>query len=361
MKTDSEDVVKANQEHILSFYDGTEYDETDTPEEAFVHHVKDAMKDGRRKLTPRQAVEKIANGGGYLVYNGDITGYLDRTLGKSKRKQNKNDSFDLYIHLMGRDGAALYEDLVSRPKAPKNDIYTRRQWSRDRQFNARAGQQIAEEIYNEFLNVLPPYDIPASVLMKWGCSTGFLTSEPWDTDAEGRNIYMAFGRKRDGTCWYLGFATRAGDPVWTVKNGSAKRTSEDFPYPPAHPGYIDGSIYGTQKAEVEELMYALQSDSKPVLVSDEFARFKAVGRNGKPILFPEDWAFEQWEIVQNGAADGSWDVRLHTPATPKKGKTVKSASRKGAGVKRKVGTTSDTTKSRKSRKGAGNAKKRRFF
>lgn len=41
-----------------------------------------------------------------------------------------------------------------------NNIYTMQQWEKDREFKAEPGQEIAPEIYDEMLNVLPPRSLP---------------------------------------------------------------------------------------------------------------------------------------------------------------------------------------------------------
>ncbi len=83
----------------------------------------------------------------------------------------------------------LYCDLAAdRPTA---DTYTRADWERDRSFNARPGQPIAADVYEELFNVLPPYSLPRD-LRKVGYN-GFLMGEPHSSDSNG-TLYMAFVR-----------------------------------------------------------------------------------------------------------------------------------------------------------------------
>lgn len=77
-------------------------------------------------------------------------------------------------------------------------VYTREDWAADRTFKAEAGQEITEEIYYEFLNVMPVQRLKDAQ----GCTAGFRTTEPY-THRNGKALYMAFG-KRNGKYYYLG-------------------------------------------------------------------------------------------------------------------------------------------------------------
>ena len=66
------------------------------------------------------------------------------------------------------------------------DIYTRKQWEIDKTFQAKEGQQITKEIYNHFLNVLPPIYISCYT---YGSYTDiFLCSEPTNHAPDNKGI-----------------------------------------------------------------------------------------------------------------------------------------------------------------------------
>lgn len=60
--------------------------------------------------------------------------------------------------------------------------YTLEAWRANREFNAEHGQEVAEEVYNEFFNVMPPERLPrrtaARALHDYGIlvDSGFLVS-----------------------------------------------------------------------------------------------------------------------------------------------------------------------------------------
>lgn len=89
------------------------------------------------------------------------------------------------------------------------EIYTLEAWRANREFNAEPGQEVAEEVYNEFFNVMPPERLPrrtaARALNDYGIlvDSGFLVSEPIGSGEQGP-LYRAFGRisKGDGPHYY---------------------------------------------------------------------------------------------------------------------------------------------------------------
>lgn len=100
-------------------------------------------------------------------------------------------------------------------------MYTVRQWELDDDFSAIPGQEIAPEIYEDLLNVVPPLSLPRDAaqraLKDYGLpvDAGFLMGEPAASD-QGGLLYKAFGRCGDD-CYYLGLsrarATGAGRQV----------------------------------------------------------------------------------------------------------------------------------------------------
>lgn len=72
-------------------------------------------------------------------------------------------------------------------------------------------------------------------------------------------------------------------------------------------GYYDPSRYGGLDKELKEIGYALQTSARPV-VREGYAVYKVRDRKGV-CVFPEDWAFEEWDIEQD---DTECRVRLHS-------------------------------------------------
>ena len=92
-------------------------------------------------------------------------------------------------------------------------VYTREQWTKDRSFSAKVGQEVEECIYEEMYNVLPPLRLPAGC----GCSCGFRVSEPHSHEKSKKTgewlaHYAAFG-KRDGKYYFLGYMNKYGEVV----------------------------------------------------------------------------------------------------------------------------------------------------
>lgn len=96
-------------------------------------------------------------------------------------------------------------------------IYSMEQWRKDRTFSAEVGQQVSEEVYEEMLNCISPYNIPHSKA-QWALENlqipvhaGFLMGEPNRTDKDGNELYLAFGRNDFGKgtkYYYLGLSKR---------------------------------------------------------------------------------------------------------------------------------------------------------
>ena len=78
------------------------------------------------------------------------------------------------------------------------NVYTIEDWEKDGTFKASEGQEITEEIYEEFFNIMPIQRLVKSC----GCTAGFRTTEPY-THIGGKAVYQAFG-KRNGKYYYLG-------------------------------------------------------------------------------------------------------------------------------------------------------------
>lgn len=97
------------------------------------------------------------------------------------------------------EALAAHADLLARYTGQ----YTMDDWRNDRDFSALPGQEISEEVFDEWRDCLPPLRIPRSA----GCC-GFLCSEPARHDSAGA-LYHAFG-SRSGRFYYLGLMHEEG-------------------------------------------------------------------------------------------------------------------------------------------------------
>lgn len=87
------------QAHILDYYD--------SPED-FIEQM-DAMS---YLPTKWKAGEELAKGGSYLIYNGDMSDFLNELKINPKGKTFSEDkAFDMYTSLVGRESAKLYDRL----------------------------------------------------------------------------------------------------------------------------------------------------------------------------------------------------------------------------------------------------------
>ena len=103
------------------------------------------------------------------------------------------------------EALAAHADLLARYTGqPVPGQYTMDDWRNDRDFSAFPGQEISEEVFDEWGDCLPPLRIPRSA----GCC-GFLCSEPARHDFAGP-LYHAFG-SRSGRFYYLGLMHEEGE------------------------------------------------------------------------------------------------------------------------------------------------------
>lgn len=78
------------------------------------------------------------------------------------------------------------------------EVYTMESWAKDKNFNAKPGQEVSEEVYNEMLNCMPPESLPQrtarQALRQYDIPIhfGFLMGEPHSHDKDGA-LYLAFG------------------------------------------------------------------------------------------------------------------------------------------------------------------------
>lgn len=102
-------------------------------------------------------------------------------------------------------------------------LYTMEQWTKDGTFNATAGQEISEDVYNAMLNCMPPESLPRAKA-RWALSVlnipvhaGFLMGEPHSCDKDGNQLYLAFGmcdfgrsvNHKEPHYYYLGLSREA--------------------------------------------------------------------------------------------------------------------------------------------------------
>lgn len=101
-------------------------------------------------------------------------------------------------------------------------LYTMEQWTKDGTFNATAGQEISEDVYNAMLNCMPPESLPrakaeyALSVLNIPVHAGFLMGEPHSCDKDGQ-LYLAFGmcdfgrsvNHKEPRYYYLGLSHKA--------------------------------------------------------------------------------------------------------------------------------------------------------
>lgn len=104
-------------------------------------------------------------------------------------------------------------------KTEKNNVYTMEQWTQDRTFKAEPGQEVEAAIYEQMLNCMPPKSLPrgkalyALESLNVPVHAGFLMGEPHSSNANGEQLYLAFGMndygsgtRREPHYFYLGLS-----------------------------------------------------------------------------------------------------------------------------------------------------------
>ena len=95
---------------------------------------------------------------------------------------------------------------------PVHPVYSMKEWQRDVNFSAYAGQEVTEDIYRHMYNSLLPLDLTeeraAEIRNRYGAEieTGFLMAEPYGQNANGLT-YLCFGRS-GGKCYFFGEVNR---------------------------------------------------------------------------------------------------------------------------------------------------------
>lgn len=105
--TNRKEIIEKNQKHILSYYSKS----------SFVSQVDYIIC--RQYPTPYHAIKHMVEGGCFLIYFDDVVKYLTKKLGlpsrDSRGKQyDEYKSWELYCHLIARDGEKLYRKLISK-------------------------------------------------------------------------------------------------------------------------------------------------------------------------------------------------------------------------------------------------------
>lgn len=112
--TNRAEVIKSVQEHIIENFD--DLDESITSQQAFVEQMDYLMGPKSKVKTPEAALDMMCDDGFFLVYNSDIQNFL-REIGVDDGKEHGSDeTFDLYKHLIVRDGNKLYRKLKASEK-----------------------------------------------------------------------------------------------------------------------------------------------------------------------------------------------------------------------------------------------------
>ena len=108
-------------------------------------------------------------------------------------------------------------ETIVETRTRRADPYSMEQWRQDGTFNAEPGQEITEDVYSQMLNVVPPFFLSGGMARKFAeqykhpVQDGFLMGEPQSTDADGRNLYLAFGLYGKGSSrhyFYMGLSPR---------------------------------------------------------------------------------------------------------------------------------------------------------
>lgn len=99
-----------------------------------------------------------------------------------------------------------------------NRVYSKKDWSMDREFSAAIGQEITPEIYEEMLHCMPPLRLLEGTPMsrRLGIVSGFRVGEPYShgkslADGSFTAFYAAFGKTADGRCYFLGNQNKFGE------------------------------------------------------------------------------------------------------------------------------------------------------
>ena len=88
-------------------------------------------------------------------------------------------------------------------------VYTMEDWRNDSYFQAKAGQEVEFEIYEQMFNCMPPIRLPRCEQTA-DYSSGFLMGEPNDFDpVTHKTRYLAFGRKNKHY-YYIGLLSGEG-------------------------------------------------------------------------------------------------------------------------------------------------------
>ena len=136
-KSNRKEVSDNIQAHILEYY-SPDYTGDDIPaEQAFVRQM-DAMKEP----TLWKSGQRIAEGGSYLIYNQDMSDFLDKLKINPKGKKFSEDkAFQTYTSLIGRESEKLYnkikkheQDTVKNYVEKKNSnvkVSYQKSWAKD--------------------------------------------------------------------------------------------------------------------------------------------------------------------------------------------------------------------------------------
>lgn len=102
------EVREAIQSHIKEYYE-----EEENWEQNFIHDMEN-QKYGNN-VTPWQWGKNLAENGTFLIYDDDISEFLDSLkINPKGKKFNSQKTFETYTNLIGRESARLYEKIKNK-------------------------------------------------------------------------------------------------------------------------------------------------------------------------------------------------------------------------------------------------------
>lgn len=104
MKAHNKQVVSKLQQHILEGFDPRDFD-IETPLQALKLQIEYMKHDHE---TDYDAGTRYVEGGGYLVYHGEVQEFLNGLgINPDGKEYDEQDSWRLYVHLLAREISEL--------------------------------------------------------------------------------------------------------------------------------------------------------------------------------------------------------------------------------------------------------------
>lgn len=104
-------------------------------------------------------------------------------------------------------------------------VYTREDWEFDKTFAAMIGQEVSEDVYDQFYDCMPPLSLHGGALAaELGIVGGFRVGEPYahaksTKTGEYTPFYAAFGRTAAGKFYFLGNQNKYGEIFESATGG----------------------------------------------------------------------------------------------------------------------------------------------